>query len=214
MFAVYVPFILDQESTALLSEANSIRFPKSILWDPLNASYNNLVPAASSMMIASRGPKNPPSSCTLNEPVNWDGPIVVKLPDIIALPVYGNAFPPTFGAYDADNAWVAYEAVPNNEPVKSAFTVYAVIVPVGPSICTARPPALKLVAEILAVVLSSWIVPILTIWLRVLTDEAVEAKLELTAFKTYEAVWAVWIYEAVFAVWAKVANEALTACKT
>ena len=42
-------------------------------------------------------------------------PVIVKLPDMIALPVNGNVA--ICGAKDADKAWVAYDAVPCNEPV-------------------------------------------------------------------------------------------------
>jgi len=48
-------------------------------------------------------------SKTLNDPVTPNEPV------ISALPVYGNAG--VLGAYEADNACVAYEAVPSNEPV-------------------------------------------------------------------------------------------------
>ena len=51
------------------------------------------------------------------EPMVLNDPVTTKLPDIIALPVNGNGFEATLGAHDADNAWVAYDAVPNNEPV-------------------------------------------------------------------------------------------------
>ena len=43
-------------------------------------------------------------------------PVTPKLPVIRADPVYGNAG--VLGTYDADNAVVAYEAVPNNDPVR------------------------------------------------------------------------------------------------
>ena len=46
------------------------------------------------------------------------GPVTVKLPDIVALPVYGNAAPPPpFIAYDAVSAYDAYDAVPVNNPL-------------------------------------------------------------------------------------------------
>ena len=50
-------------------------------------------------------------------------PVTPKLPDMIALPVNGNGFEAILGAHDADNAWVAYDAVPSSEPVNPRVEV-------------------------------------------------------------------------------------------
>ena len=65
----------------------------------------------------------------LSEPVA-EFCLTIKLPNIVAEPVNGNA-----GAYEALSAWVAYEAVPCNEPVNPAV---AITLPVT---CTCEPEA-------------------------------------------------------------------------
>ena len=56
----------------------------------------------------------------VDEPDTVSDPVTTRLPDIMALPVYGNVG--VLGAYEADRAWVAYDAVPNREPVTPLVT--------------------------------------------------------------------------------------------
>ena len=57
----------------------------------------------------------------VDEPDTISDPVTTRLPEIWALPLYGNGFPA--GAYEALNACVAYEAVPKSDPVTPFDTV-------------------------------------------------------------------------------------------
>lgn len=74
----------------------------------------NRSPDTSSFILSSV-PVDPLTSRTVDpELYSVVNPITSKLPEIIADPVYGNV---VSGAYDAESAWVAYDAVPVKSPI-------------------------------------------------------------------------------------------------